>query len=188
MKKAGTAVLVILLMVLLAAVGCGIWYAVETSGFTRFEYLEYNGQKITSELRQLRIPRGKSEFAVRSMNPFADEIKYEVKIEPNSAESFVFGVDGNQMTFAKVGELTEYFGVELGKGAFTLDIPKEYSMKWLLSQVYEGSDVTVEDDVTMPDKDYFLMTVTFANGKTTRIYFGVGVVKEIELDPPGIIF
>ena len=43
-SKIGTAVLVLLLVVLLAAAGCGIWYAIATNGFTRFITLEYNGK------------------------------------------------------------------------------------------------------------------------------------------------
>ena len=187
-SKIGTAVLVLLLVVLLAAAGCGIWYAIATNGFTRFITLEYNGKELAQNARQVVLNHGENEFGIRNMNPFSGELTYTVEIGPNAEENFNFTVDGNPAAFSRVGELTKYFGVEQGEGGFTVTVPQDYTMEWLLSQVYAGSEVEMPEEFEK-DKDYFEMTVEFSDGTDIMLLFNVSdKVSSIEIDPPSIIF
>lgn len=187
-SKIGTAVLVLLLVVLLAAAGCGIWYAIATNGFTRFITLEYNGKELAQNARQVVLNHGENEFGIRNMNPFSGELTYTVEINPNAEENFNFTVDENPAAFSRVGELTKYFGIEQGEDAFTVTVPQDYTMEWLLSQVYAGSEVEMPEEFEK-DKDYFEMTVEFSDGTDIILLFNVSdKVASIEIDPPSIIF
>lgn len=187
-SKIGTAVLVLLLVVLLAAAGCGIWYAIATNGFTRFITLEYNGKELAQNARQVVLNHGENEFGIRNMNPFSGELTYTVEINPNAEENFNFTVDENPAAFSRVGELTKYFGIEQGEDAFTVTVPQDYTMEWLLSQVYAGSEVEMPEEFEK-DRDYFEMTVEFSDGTDIMLLFNVSdKVSSIEIDPPGIIF
>lgn len=187
-SKIGTAVLVLLLVVLLAAAGCGIWYAIATNGFTRFITLEYNGKELAQNARQVVLNHGENEFGIRNMNPFSGELTYTVEINPNAEENFNFTVDENPTAFSRVGELTKYFGIEQGEDAFTVTVPQDYTMEWLLSQVYAGSEVEMPEEFEK-DKDYFEMTVEFSDGTDIMLLFNVSdKVSSIEIDPPSIIF
>lgn len=187
-SKVGTVLLVLLLVVLLAAAGCGVWYAIATDGFTQFITLEYNGKELAQNARQVVLNHGENEFGIRNMNPFSGELTYTVEINPNAEENFNFTVDGNPAAFSRVGELTEYFGIEQDEGGFTVTVPEEFEMEWLLSQVYAGSEVEMPEEFEK-DKDYFEMTVAFSDGTDIILLFNVsGKVENIELDPPNIIF
>ena len=187
-SKIGTAVLVLLLVVLLAAAGCGIWYAIATNGFTRFITLEYNGKELAQNARQVVLNHGENEFGIRNMNPFSGELTYTVEINPNAEENFNFTVDENPAAFSRVGELTKYFGIEQGEDAFTVTVPQDYTMEWLLPQVYAGSEVEMPEEFEK-DKDYFEMTVEFSDGTDIMLLFNVSdKVSSIEIDPPSIIF
>lgn len=123
-SRAGRIVAVILLTVLLAAVGCGIYYAIETNGFTRFEYLEYNGRRLGTAERGVKLDRGKNVFEIKSMKPAGGAGKYTVKIQANSEAKFTFQADGNPQSFAHVGDVTEYFGIEISEDRFEVNIPR----------------------------------------------------------------
>ena len=126
-SRAGRLVAVILLTVLLAAVGCGIYYAIETNGFTRFEYVEYNGRRLGTAERGVKLARGKNVFVIKSMKPAAGAGKYTVRIQANSEAQFTFQADGNPQSFAHVGDVTEYFGIEISEDRFEVNIPSDYS-------------------------------------------------------------
>ncbi len=187
-SKIGTAVLVLLLVVLLAAAGCGVWYAIATNGFTQFIALEYNGRVIRDSTKQVALIRGENEFRIRNMNPFSGELTYTVEINPNAEENFNFTVDGNPAAFSRVGELTEYFGIVQVEDGFTVTVPEEFEMEWLLSQIYAGSEVEMPEKFEK-DKDYFEMTVEFSDGTDFSIRFHIGrTVANVVIDPPNIIF
>lgn len=187
-SKIGTAVLVLPLVVLLAAAGCGIWYAIATNGFTRFITLEYNGKELAQNARQVVLNHGENEFGIRNMNPFSGELTYTVEINPNAEENFNFTVDGNPAAFSRVSELTEYFGIVQVEDGFTVTVPEEFEMEWLLSQIYAGSEVEMPEKFEK-DKDYFELTVEFSDGTDFSIRFHIGrTVANVVIDPPGIIF
>lgn len=133
-SRAGRIVAVILLTVLLAAVGCGIYYAIETNGFTRFEYVEYNGRRLGTAERGVKLARGKNVFEIKSMKPAAGAGKYTVRIQANSEAQFTFQADGNPQSFSHVGEVTEYFGIEISEDRFEVNIPSDYSVSSVLSE------------------------------------------------------
>lgn len=186
-SRAGRIVAVILLTVLLAAVGCGIYYAIETNGFTRFEYVEYNGRRLGTAERGVKLARGKNVFEIKSMKPAGGAGKYTVKIQANGEAKFTFQADGNPQSFAHVGEVTEYFGIEISEDRFEVNIPSDYSVSAVLSEKYGGETVTLPDELPK-DTDFWIMSVGLSDGKNILIYFGVSDKPTISINPPHIIF
>lgn len=186
-SRAGRLVAVILLTVLLAAVGCGIYYAIETNGFTRFEYVEYNGRRLETTEKGVKLDRGKNVFEIKSMKPAAGAGKYTVRIQANSEAKFTFQADGNPQSFAHVGEVTEYFGIEISEDRFEVNIPSNYSVSSVLSEKYGGETVTLPDELPK-DTDFWIMSVGLSDGKNILIYFGVSDKPTISINPPHIIF
>lgn len=185
-SRAGRLVAVILLTVLLAAVGCGIYYAIETNGFTRFEYVEYNGRRLGTAERGVKLARGKNVFEIK-MKPAAGAGKYTVRIQANSEAQFTFQADGNPQSFAHVGDVTEYFGIEISEDRFEVNIPSDYSVSAVLSEKYGGETVTLPDELPK-DTDFWIMSVGLSDGKNILIYFGVSDKPTISINPPHIIF
>ena len=186
-SRAGRIVAVILLTVLLASVGCGIYYAIETNGFTRFEYVEYNGRRLETTEKGVKLARGKNVFEIKSMKPAAGAGKYTVRIQANSEAKFTFQADGNPQSFAHVGEVTEYFGIEISEDRFEVNIPSDYSVSSVLSEKYGGETVTLPDELPK-DTDFWIMSVGLSDGKNILIYFGVSNKPTISINPPHIIF
>ena len=185
-SRAGRLVAVILLTVLLAAVGCGIYYAIETNGFTRFEYVEYNGRRLGTAERGVKLARGKNVFEIK-MKPAAGAGKYTVRIQANSEAQFTFQADGNPQSFAHVGDVTEYFGIEISEDRFEVNIPSDYSVSAVLSEKYGGETVTLPDELPK-DTDFWIMSVGLSDGKNILVYFGVSDKPTISINPPHIIF
>ena len=70
-----------------------------------------------------------------------------------------------------------------------MNVPEEYSMQRLLSQVYAGSEVVAPAEEELPKADYFVMTAAFSDGTDIVVQFRIGnEVEEIRLEPPGIVF
>lgn len=186
-SRAGRIVAVILLTVLLASVGCGIYYAIETNGFTRFEYVEYNGRRLETTEKGVKLDRGKNVFEIKSMKPAAGVGKYTVRIQANSEAQFTFQADGNPQSFAHVGDVTEYFGIEISEDRFEVNIPSDYSVSAVLSEKYGGETVTLPDELPK-DTDFWIMSVGLSDGKNILVYFGVSDKPTISINPPHIIF
>lgn len=187
-SKIGIVLLVLLLVVFLGAAGCGVWYAFETHGFTQFVSLEYNGSTLGNTSRQILLGRGSNEFEIKNMNPFTGELNYTVEIKPNAEETFNFTVDSTPVAFSRVGDLTKYFGIKQKAKGFTMEVPEEYTMQWLMSEVYEGREVEIPAEGKQ-NKDYFILAVKFSDGMDLMIRFNIrGNVEGVEIDPPGIVF
>lgn len=182
-------VALVILVFLAITAGLGIWYAVETNGFTCFEYLTYNGEKLNGTARQVSLYKGENVFEIKNLNPFREsEVKYTLEIHPNADESFNFYVDGEAYSYSNIGELTDCFTIEKGEKSFSIFLPLDYSMEWLLSQIYEG-EISAPAKEELSGKDLFVLTIRFANGHDTFVYFNIaGKVTDVVLDPPQIVF
>ena len=168
----------------------GIVYAF-TNGFNedfKTFYVEYDGKRVlTSE----------SEATFRTEQTITFDVKYTfdsgnteprgygVKVMPNTKLDFSFKAGGKQYLYADAKELTSAFGIKKEASAFTLSIPKDFTLKTALEKAY-GKTVEVEEPTGYP---YILVISSYNEKVTYKITFGIVVnVSGIEVDKDGIVF
>ena len=184
-NKAAMIIKIISLILILAILGGAIYFALATNGFSQFEYVSYNGQKLSMVERNFRLHNGSNEFQIKSMNPFSDKVSYSVRIQANSEAKFNFTADCNPQSFSRLGDMTDCFSLELSETGFKLDIPSGTMLQDILKQKYPDAKIEIEGEIG--DAEMFLMLITLSNGSAIKIYFDLPSFR-IEIDPPQIIF
>ncbi len=184
--RAGRILAVVAVVLLLAVTGLVIAYAVITDGFTQFVYVEYGGRRMETRETGVQLDRGENVFEVKSLKPASGGPEYTVAVYPNAEADFYYRVGDNPHSFPMTGELTEYFDVRIDGSQFTVNVPLDYTLAAVLGQKYPGEEITLPDE--LPQTDLLAILVSFSDGKSTAIYFGVLDKPVIELDPPNIVF
>lgn len=192
-NKAGTAVKIVGLLLILVLVAAAVVFAFQTDGFTRFEYITAGGKKVEkrTELQIGEITR----FEIKSVNPIAGKSEADIKVYANTDADFLFTVDGNPNKYKGVGELTDCFDIETGQGYFSVSLTKYKTMREILQSKY-GSGVN--GSTSWENGAYFLLQV-ITDSSEYRIalkvnglesgFTGISTdVTGIELDQTEVIF
>ena len=189
MKNTFTKIITFIISVILLIVVIAVTYSgIKTSGFQHFNALEHNGTTITATTKQIRFQYGRNAFTVKAMLPFQIPQIYEVTVTSNPESNLTFLKDGEQFSFARLGDLTKYFGVETNSTEFFVTVSNEYySMQAFLNAVYPGTNIELPDSPEL--KDYFILSVSLSGGETIRVYFCIDFSGfTLSIDPPNIIF
>lgn len=184
---------IVFLLLLIGIVGFAYKF---TNGFNeQFKtfYLEFNGQKILSS---------QSEFTLKSGEVYRFDVKYlfngeetssagfEVKIIPNVECDFTFTVDGNEMPYASLEDLSPAFNLSVEKDSFEFELVKDFDMKYVLSECFPEKVVSVEDGAISSDDYPYIISVSSPQSDISyNILLSVSYgMASVELDKEEIIF
>lgn len=192
MSKAGGSVKVFLKILIVAVLILGIItgvlclsFCAKETGFTTF-YVEYAGEKYESgERKNISLFCGNTyTFFVKASE---EKVEYEVEIESNSENNFLFTLNGKPCQFWNDDKIkddyTKIFKVKKSAGQFTLTLPKDFTVEKAVEEKY-GGKIEIKDEL-QEDEDYFEISVTAEKRKIK-----IGLIfrsMEIEMDPPSII-
>lgn len=196
-RKAGNIIIrIVALAILLAILVAGVVFLYRyTNGFNedlKTFYLEYQGEKILTESKEMKFSCGKEQkFDVRyTFDLEQGKRDYSVKIVPNEDESFQYSVGDIHMSWRvtdKTEDLSAFFDLKKESTAFILTAPKGFTLKSLLEKVYPGETVTVDGDA-IKDKPLYRLVVSSYNREITYfINFSV-VPFQVTLDREYIVF
>lgn len=158
-------------------------------------YVSYNGQDIFATESKLDLARDQEHrFDVTYTFEFLDEgeevnTDYSVKIVPNADQDFTFTVDGENVKYSSVGELTSVFNLQKYDMYFTLSLDGGMSLEKVLEAVY-GKDVTAPEEGEYPDPYLYTLVVTSYDGSVTYyidMNFGEATLG-VKLDPNEVVF
>ena len=157
----------------------------------------YNGEDIFTKDGKIYFTYGEEYlFNVAYTYEFStdnENTDYSVKIVPNVDEDtdFTFTVDGEEMQYSNVGDLTSGFTLDKQAEYFTLAIPESASLASILQAVYgEAVEAPSAEDCPSPYL-YTLVVSSYDESATYYLDFALGAsvnVEKIELNPSEIIF
>jgi len=135
-------------------------------------YVEYGGRMISSEYSNLEMT--KDAYTVFNVkNVFGDAIQgvpskdYEITVtlcEKNVAD-LDFTLDGNVQSLYEVKDFTAAFKITKTDGAFTVYIPRNFTLEEILSACYPDNEISVTDDISLWETDCFVLNVRFTAEK-----------------------
>ena len=107
--KVTTVILIIILFASIVALALllGVWMSTDGMTITRRVY--YEGTELGGGAGELRLHSGENYFEIVSIDSVIGVPEYEVTITPNGKQSFYYTVDENPYSFARMGDVTEYF-------------------------------------------------------------------------------
>lgn len=142
--------------------------------------VEYNGVNYKGDNNEISLPKGEqARFDVKSVNG------YKVVITPNvtTDTDFIYTVDGVEHKYSETNISKVFLSQDnMQSGYFTLNALDDYSLENVLSKVYEGQTVLVDNYLASP----YALTIT-ADGKTIQFVI-VSAVIDITLDCEHIVF
>lgn len=142
--------------------------------------VEYNGVNYKGDNNKISLPKGEqARFDVKSVNG------YKVVITPNvtADTDFIYTVDGVDYKFSETNFNAVFLSQDnMQSGYFTLNALDDYSIESVLSKVYEGQTVLVDNYLANP----YLLTIT-SNDKTIQFVIG-SAVTDVTLDCEHIVF
>ena len=184
---------IVFLLLLIGMVGFVYMF---TNGFNeQFKtfYLEFDGQKILSSQSELKLKSGEVyRFGVKHLfnGEGTSSALFEVKIVPNAECDFTFTVDGDEMSYASLEDLSPAFNLSVKKDSFEFELVKDFDMKYVLSECIPEKVVSVEDGVISSDDYPYIIAVSSPQSDIVyNILLSVsyGTVG-VELDKGEIIF
>lgn len=189
-SKLGAVIGIAAIILVLALGGIAIWLTLETDGFTRSQYIVYNGREIRGSA-SVEMQPGENVFEIRKAQPFAKG-DYTVGITANPAADFYYTTSGGVQAFSQLGDVTDAFDLNQGEDSFTLTLAEGYGLIEFLNAV-SGEEV---QPVSVPSEDLFIMTVIFADGAESEISFSLPgtveipgeIIDGVTVDPPHIVF
>lgn len=187
--KAATVISIIILIAGIAALGIllGVWLSTDGMTITRRVY--YEGTELGGGAGELRLHSGENYFEIVSIDSVIGVPEYEVTITPNGKQSFYYTVDENPYSFARMGDVTEYFKTRKESNGFYIELPASYTAKNYFESVYPGRELSVPYEKMAEDAEYFVLTVSFDDGYKVSCAFGVqDFLRMILLDSSGIVF
>lgn len=196
-RKAGNVIIKIVSLVILLAllIGGAVFLYRYTNGFNedlKTFYLEYQGEKILSDSKEMRFLYGKEQkFDVKyTFDLEQGERDYSVKIVPNEDVSFNYSVDGIPKKWRAANEtadLSAYFNLKKEETSFTFTVPDGLTVAGLLGKIYPEGTVTVDGDA-LKGKPLYRLVVSSYNGEITYSINFSAVAVEVTLDREYIIF
>lgn len=143
--------------------------------------VEYNGVNYKGDNNKISLPKGEqARFNVKSVNG------YKVVITPNvtADTDFVYTVDGVEHKYSETNFNTVFLSQDnMQSGYFTLNALDDYSIESVLSKVYEGQTVLVDNVRDMP----YLLTISFGESKVQFVIY-TPITLDVTLDCDHIVF
>lgn len=180
-----TYILVVLLV--LGIVGVIVYLLAKNEGVT-FS-VEYGGERYVAngDGGSLELLNGKTHsFAVESL--IGGEVDYSVTVTANSANNFVFTIDGKYRQFysttAENNDYSEVFVLEKKTDGFSLTFPDHFTVEQAV-EAKHGGDIELQDELR-DDLCYFVVTVT-SDESTVKLWFTFSDLT-VTLNPPQIVF
>lgn len=163
-------------VVLFLAFGIGMIYCY-TNGFSenfKTFYLEYQGEKILSTTSTAKYTAGDQiRYDVKYTFDLAENgtQEYAVSIIPNPEADFIIMVDGVSVKWNSLQDFTSYFEILKEDSYFMINLPEDFTVTGLLSEVFGTVNISVSDDLS---GDLFLLVVSSpAVSFSYRIAFSV---------------
>lgn len=184
---------IIFLVLLIGAVG---FFYKFTNGFQeqlKTFYLEFDGYKILAQNSWLTLQTGeKYHFDAKYL--FSEEdatpVGIDVKIVPNVECDFTFTVDGDEMSYASLEDLSPAFNLSVEKDSFEFELVKDFDIKYVLSECFPEKVVSVEDgSISSDDYPYIIAVSSPQSDIVYNILLSVSYgTASVELDKGEIIF
>lgn len=184
----------IIAYVLLAAVlimTAGLVLTFTRGGTTSFKtfYAEHNGKKLFGDEKLSLVPGEELRFDVKYTfdTLVEDEEKdYSVSIITHGTKDnqFTYTVNGQPYGFDEKTEVdvSEYFNLKKEEDHFTMELPNNFSMAAVLSQVHEGKTIEVAKSVDISAGWYFAMKIQSYNEESTIIVPFRQAPEEFDVD------
>lgn len=184
---------IVFLLLLIGIVGFAYKF---TNGFNeQFKtfYLEFDGQKILSSHSELTLKSGEVyRFDVKHLfnGEETSSAAFEVKIIPNAECDFAFTVDGSEMSYASVEDLSPAFNLNADKDGFEFELVKDLDMEYVLSECFPEKVVSVEDGaISSGDYPYIIVVSSSQSDIVYNILLSVSYgTASVELDKEEIFF
>lgn len=145
--------------------------------------VEYNGVDYKGDANKISLPKGKqAHFKVKGVNG------YTVTIAPNvtADTDFTYTVDGVPHKFSEANLYKAFISREnVQNGLFTLNALDDYSLKSVLSKVYDGQTVLVHNNTI---RYGYLLTIISGEQSIQFLVESVLEISEISLDHTQIVF
>lgn len=179
--KTWVKVITYVLIVLFLVFGIGLIYRY-TNGFSedfKTFYLEYNGEKILSTTSTANYTAGDQiRYDVKYMSDLTGTgtQEYTVSIIPNPEADVIVTVDGVSEEWSSLPDFTPCFEILKEDSYFMIDLPEDFSVTGLLSEIFETANMTVSGDLS---GNLFLLVVSSSSVSFSyRIAFSVTELSE----------
>ena len=184
----------IIAYVLLAAVlimTAGLVLTFTRGGTTSFKtfYAEHNGKKLFGDEKLSLVPGEELRFDVKyTFDALVDEEEKDY-----SVSIITYGTKENQFTYTANGQpfgfdattevdVSDYFNLKKEEDHFTMELPNNFSMAAVLSQVHEGKTIEVAKSVDISAGWYFAMKIQSYNEESTIIVPFRQAPEEFDID------
>lgn len=184
----------IIAYVLLAAVlimTAGLVLTFTRGGTTSFKtfYAEHNGKKLFGDEKLSLVPGEELRFDVKyTFDALVDEEEKDY-----SVSIITYGTKENQFTYTANGQpfgfdattevdVSDYFNLKKEEDHFTMELPNNFSMAAVLSQVHEGKTIEVAKSVDISAGWYFAMKIQSYNEESTIIVPFRQVPEEFDVE------
>lgn len=179
-------VLSVFLVLLLVVLAVGVLFKyTDLKDINNTEFrVEYNGKKYYKSDTDyvVELPSsGQVKFSVKG----CDSYKFKFSTNVSDTTDFSYSVDGKKYNFS-TADITSAFlqGEYIQNGDFIVSCFNDYSIKNVLSKIYDGN---IDVDNVELDNPYRL-TFLNLNDEAINFIFGGSFMAEIELDITEIIF
>lgn len=141
-----------------------------TTSFKTF-YAEHNGKKLFGDEKLSLVPGEELRFDVKyTFDALVDEEEKDY-----SVSIITYGTKDNQFTYTANGQpygfdattevdISDYFNLKKEEDHFTMELPNNFSMAAVLSQVHEGKTIEVAKSVDISAGWYFAMKIQSYKG------------------------
>ena len=179
---------IVLLMGIVAAIGCIAFFTNNfTEDFSTF-YVEVNGEKVASSAGGYIVGGEESiVINVKDANPSKQDKGYIVSVIPKAGIDFEFTVDDEPKSFANEKDLTNAF--EIVRDGNTVTLNAKGNLEYILKAQYPDKTIRYDVNAINGEEDMFSLVVKNYDEATVTINFRVpNTVCGVTLDPEEIIF
>lgn len=181
-------VCIVLLMGVVAAIGCIAFFTNNfTEDFSTF-YVEVNGEKVASSAGGY-IVGGEENIVinVKDANPNKQNKGYIVSVIPKAGIDFEFTVDDETKSFADEQDLTNAF--EITKDGNTVTLNAKGNLEYILKAQYPDKTISYDVNAINCEEDLFSLIIKNYDEATVTINFRVpNAVYGVTIDAEEIIF
>ncbi len=179
---------IVLLMGIVAAIGCIAFFTNNfTEDFSTF-YVEVNGEKVASSAGGYIV--GCEEnivINVKDANPNKQDKGYIVSVIPKAGIDFEFTVDDETKSFADEKDFTNAFEITKDGNAVTLNA--KGNLEYILKAQYPDKTIRYDLGAIDSEEDMFSLVIKNYDEATVTINFRVpNTVYKVTLDPEEIVF
>lgn len=173
MEKAKKIFGIIVIVLLVAVLGTGVYFAGKYTnwfkeGLSSF-YVEKDGKILKDESNLTLFSGSENTFKITALENISADDKniYDVKVFGGYDDFVRFKVGEDEKRSCNI-DFTECFDITVNKTSFTISLPEEITIESIVEKNYKDSDVTFSSEVDQTKK-YFILQIVDVD-KPSNVY------------------